>query len=235
MTRKRHQPAPRRLRHSRGSTGTDIKSVANEESADAVLSDLVQDYAQALMDVVVSENKVLEHIPVIKTLTAAVTAVKSVRDQILLQKLARFVAALAEVPADQRRAMIGKLEAEPGYKRKVGAHLVELLDRVDSHRKPLMIGEVFAAYLRGQIDATMFQRLLGAIERLSAIDIDAVRKFLSSPNPDLGEITRESIQALTNAGMAWTSTGPVGGRIGYTPNEICRMFVVLDLDVKSVK
>ncbi len=197
-----------------------------------MLSDLVQVYAQALMDVVVSDE-LLKHIPVIKTLTAAVAAVKSIRDQILLQKLAQFVASLADVPVDQRRAMIGRLEADPAYKRKVGTHLVELLDRVDSHRKPIMIGEVFAAYLRGQIDATMFQRLLGAIEQLSTIDIDAVKKFLNSPNPDLGEITRESIQALTNAGMTWPSTGPTGGRIGYTPNEICRMFVVLDLDVKS--
>ena len=79
----------------------------------------------------------------------------------------------------------------------------------------------------------MFQRLLGAIQRLSTIDIDAVRKFLNSPSPDLGEITRESIQALTNAGMTWPGTGPMGGRISYTPNEICRLFVVLNLDVKS--
>ncbi len=206
--------------------------MTNEGKDAAALSDLVQDYAQALMDVVVSDE-LLKHIPVIKTLTVAVAAVKSVRDQILLQKLAQFVASLAEVPADQRRAMIGKLEADPAYKRKVGTHVVELLDRVDSHRKPIMIGEVFAAYLRGQIDATIFQRLLGAIERLSTIDIDAVRKFLNSPNPDLGEITRESIQAFTNAGMTWPSTGPTGGRISYTPNEICRVFVVLDLDVKS--
>ena len=206
--------------------------MTNEGKDDAALSDLVQDYAQALMDVVVSDV-LLKHIPVIKTLTAAVVAVKSVVDQILLQKLAQFVASLAEVPADQRRAMIGKLEADPAYQRKVGTHLVELLDRVDSHRKPIMIGEVFAAYLRGEIDATMFQRLLGAIERLSTIDIDAVRKYLSWPNPDLGEITRESIQALTNAGMTWLGTGPMGGRISYTPNEICRLFVVLNLDVKS--
>jgi hypothetical protein len=210
----------------------DVQSVTNEGKGDAAAYDLVQDYAQALMDVVISDE-VLKHIPVIKTLTSAVAAVKSIRDQILLQKLAQFVASLAEVPAARRRAMIGKLEADPAYKRKVGTHLVELLDRVDSHRKPIMIGEVFAAYLRGQIETTMFQRLLGAIERLSMIDIDAVRAFLGSPDPDLGAITRESIQALTNAGLTWASTGPIGGRIGYTPNEICRMFVALDLDTKS--
>ena len=147
-------------RSSRLGPSTDVQSVTNEAKDDAALPDLVQDYAQALMDVVVSDE-LLKHIPVIKTLTAAVAAVKSVRDEILLQKLAQFVASLAEVPADQRRAMIGKLEADPAYQRKVGTHLVELLDRVDSHRKPIMIGEFLRHTCEARSTRLCFSGCLG--------------------------------------------------------------------------
>jgi hypothetical protein len=79
MTHKQRQPALRRMQRSGRGPSTDVQSVTKD---DAAPSDLVQDYAQALMDVVVSDE-LLKHIPVIKTLTAAVAAVKSVRDQIL--------------------------------------------------------------------------------------------------------------------------------------------------------
>jgi hypothetical protein len=130
--------------------------------------------------------------------------------------------------------MVASPESDPAYGRRVGEHLIRLLDRVDSHRKPAMAATVFAACAQRKIELTVLQRLIGAIDRLPTHEIDTARKFVNSSNnqPNCDRIDRESIQALTNAGLTWTTTGPLGGRISYNPNTTCSMFVELNLDVE---
>jgi hypothetical protein len=81
----------------------------------------------------------------------------------------------------------------------------------------------------------MLQRLIGALERLPTFEIDQVRRFVNTINnkPERDRIDPESIQALINAGLTWSMSGPLGGNITYNPNRTCSMFVELNLDVKS--
>jgi hypothetical protein len=130
--------------------------------------------------------------------------------------------------------MVQRLEADPTYKRRVGVHLIELLDRVDSYRKPLMIGYVFEACLSGRIDVIQLHRLNAAIERLPSHDIDVVRevvRVLEDNRLDLAQINEESKQAMINAGLAYIESGFGGG--GFKVTATCSLFVQLDLDVKS--
>lgn len=205
----------------------------NEEQANAERFELVEEYAQGLLDILLS-NEVLEYIPVVKTLAATVRAVGTVRDAILVQKMGAFIAALPEVPVTQRVDMVQRLEADPAYNRKVGLHLIELLDRVDSHRKPTMIGHAFAAYALGRIDLTALQRLIAAIERLPSHEIDTVRRVataISSNRQELGNIDSESTYAMINAGLAHVESGFGGGGLEVTPT--CANFIELNLDGKS--
>lgn len=216
---------------ARGRNSPARYALTNDERIDAVLSDLVQDYGQWAVDAIFSED-ILAHIPVIRTAVAAAAAIQSVRDQILFRKLTACLTSLSEVPPEQRRNMVARLQSDPAYGRRVGEHLIELLDRMDSHRKPAMAGKVFAAYAQGKIELTLLQRLVDAIDRLPTHEIDTVRRFVNSSNsqPDRDKIAAESIQALTNAGLTRTTTGPLGGRISHNPNMTCSMFVELNLD-----
>ena len=210
--------------------------MTDEKQADAERLDLVEEYAQGVLSVLTSDE-LLSHIPVVKTVAAAMKAVGTVRDQILLTKIAHFLETLSGIPAADREAMVRRLEADPAYNRRVGLHLVEVLDRVDSHRKPLMLGYCFLAYAQGRIDALQLQRLTSAIERLPTSEIDSVRKFVHtrSDETERGEIHAESIQALVNAGLAaWSSSAPIGGpRALYKENRTCELFVELALDTRS--
>jgi hypothetical protein len=208
-------------------------NMANEEQVNAERLDLVQEYAQGLVEVLVS-NEVLEHIPVVKTITATVKAMGTVRDAILLQKIKAFIAALPKVPAAQRIDMVRRLETDPGYNRNVGLHLVELLDRIDGHRKPTMIGRVFAAYALGNINVAALHRLIAGIERLPSHEIDAVRRVgnaVTTEPQDLGSVDPESIYAMINAGLAYIESGWGGGGLKVTPT--CSLFLELNLDRKS--
>jgi hypothetical protein len=210
--------------------------MAKPPAIDAELLDLVQDYAQRTVDVICSDD-VLREIPLLKTALVARDAVRSIRDEMTLKKMQDFFERLADVPQEDRQRMVAKLEADPGYRRRVGEHVVELLDRTDSHRKPAMLGDIFAALARGQIDVITFQRLVSAVERLPTHEIDTVRKFVDSRGhaPTRG-FDRESIQALVAAGLADISSGgPGGGPLTYNSTRTGETFVTLDLDVRSLK
>jgi hypothetical protein len=69
---------------------------------------------------------------------------------------------LADLSKWQRDDMVSRIEADPEYGRRVGSHVIELLDHVDSHRKPMMLATVFAAYAIGEIDVHVLNRLNAA-------------------------------------------------------------------------
>lgn len=150
-----------------------------EERASDASKDLVQEYAQAAMEVVLSDD-VLARIPMVRSVMIVPKAISGIRDHLLMRKLDAFLRTFDDIPVADRRAMVGKLEADPAYGRRVGEHLIELLERLGSHRKPIMVGEVFAAYARGKIDINMLHRLIRVIERLPTMEIDTVRRFVNS-------------------------------------------------------
>jgi hypothetical protein len=197
--------------------------------------DLLQEWAQALIEVMAS-GTLLEHIPGARTVRSIVKGVLSVRDAVLLRKIDMFLGPLREASPDERAEMIDRLERDPNYNRRVGTHLVELLDRVDSHRKPVMLGYCFQAFMQRKIDILQLQRLTSAVERLPTLEIDAVRKFAESANnqPLRSQLHPESIQALVNAGLAhWAQAAPIGGSVKYDANQTCALFLDLNLDVRS--
>jgi hypothetical protein len=207
--------------------------MAHAKKLDGELIDLVQDYAQRAVEALCAAD-VLKEIPIIKTALVAKDAITSIRDEMLLQKLRACLTELSDMPQGERQQMVSKLESDPAYGRRVGEHLIELLDRVESQRKPAMVGKAFAAYGRGKIQLAMLQRLIGAIERLPTYEIDTVRRFVNSSNdpPERQRIDPESIQALTIAGLTAPAIGPIGGNLGYNWNPTCSMFVELNLDVQ---
>lgn len=150
-----------------------------------------------------------------------------------MRKLSTFLLALAEVPAGERRSMVRVLESDPAYGRRVGEHLIELLDRLESHGKPAMVGAVFAAYASGRFNVTMLHRLINAIERLPTNETDNVRRFANSvgTGPKRVQVDDESMQALTNAGL--TTVASAFGGLNFSANQTCSLFLELNLDVKS--
>ena len=209
-------------------------STERENQADAERVDLVEEWGHSLVEVLASDE-VLKHVPVVKTFVAAFKTYGTVRDAILLKKIQSVLDSLSGLAPAERAKMVRRLEADPAYKRKVGMHLIELLDRVDSYRKPLMIGYVFEACLSGRIEVMQLHRLNAAIERLPSHDIDVVRevvRVLADNRLDLAQINDESKQAMINAGLAFIESGYGGG--GFKVTATCSLFVQLDLDVKSL-
>ena len=103
---------------------------------------------------------------------------------------------------------------------------------------PAILGDIFAALARGQIDVPTLQRLVSTVERVPTHEIDTVRKLVESRSdaPARQAIDRESIQALIAAGLVDISAGsPIGGRLAYNSTQTAETFVRLELDIRSLK
>jgi len=153
-----------------------------------------------------------------------------------MNKIAAFLDPLREVSSADRGAMVRRLEEDPVYNRRVAVHLLELLDRLDSHRKPVMIAFCFLEFLRGAVNTLQLLRLFAAIEALPAAEIDSVRRFVDSRNnpTERAAMDPESIQALSNAGLAeWAQAAPIGGKVLYRETQTALLFVEFALDRRS--
>jgi hypothetical protein len=190
------------------------------------LQSVVGEYLEIGIDAIMKDGLAM-HLPVVGTVVAGYRVVGRIRDRAFLKKLLDFLNPMKAIPAVERKEMVRKLEADEDYGRKVGEHLIDLLDRISAHRKPVMLSRIFLAYSRGEVDAKMLHRLFHAVEQLPTFEIPMMRKQVETgPSPP----TRASSANLANAGLVHTVYGPRGGPGGYTITDTGDAFLRLELD-----
>jgi hypothetical protein len=211
---------------------TSLVTTLQSDEAVSIASDLAEVAIDAALD-----DGVLKDIPIVGSLVSLTKIGFTVRDRLFVAKLLKFLSGLHELKPDERKSMVDKLESDADYGRRVGEHLIEIIERIDSHRKPYMTAKVFAAYVGGTINASLLHRLNFAIERMAFYEIDAVRvidqkwKALKQENPDAGiipDVSVATLQALQGAGLLEAVSG--WGALVYRPNDLTEVFLNLDLD-----
>ena len=139
-----------------------------------------------------------------------------------------FLSDFQAVEAQERAEMVQKLESDTAYGRKVGEHIIELLDRIESHIKPRMVALVFKAYSESHVDSSMLHRLNSAIEKIPLFEVRNIRQFSDVTPEERFKISPTSLQAFLNSGLADISSGL--GKLVYKPNDVCANFLAFDLD-----
>jgi len=89
-------------------------------------------------------------------------------------KLARFFKALSRSLAE-RIVLSQSLEADSKYRRKVGEHILELLDRIDSEREPHHVRSCVCAFARGGDRPYTFATSAFRYRARSTYEIESVR------------------------------------------------------------
>src|SRR5947208_15527036 len=126
------------------SKSTELGAAVVESLATEAATEIAKEYAEIGLDAVLSEG-LLKDIPVVNTVVALGKLGISINDRLLIKKLLAFLSNFQTVSAEDRTEMVRKLESDSAYGRKVGEHIIELLDRIESHLKPRMVALVFKA------------------------------------------------------------------------------------------
>lgn len=203
--------------------GSAVVSVLKSDSVVGVGKEYLEVGIDTLM-----ESGALKDIPLVNTVAGIIGAAGSVRDQLLANKLIRFISQLSDIPQKERIAMVEKLNEDDKFAGRAGAALIEILDRMESEKKPEFAANFFSAYARNEISFEELRRILVALERLPSFDIEKLESFSKAAIEESIKMDESLLLAFVNAGLGKNNGGFDGGAI--IPTSLCKLFVKVSID-----
>lgn len=122
----------------------------------------------------VIDDGVLKDIPVVGWLAKGVSVSRSISDRIFHHKILRFLVELENVSSGDRDKFRERINLEQEYRRKVGEHLILLLNKIDAFDKTSLLAICFDHFLTSDIDYDYFVELSNVIERSTISDLKAL-------------------------------------------------------------
>jgi hypothetical protein len=147
------------------------------------LSGTLQDVAEIALDSVLDEG-ILKDIPIIGSIVSVGKTTIAVRDRLLVRKVLIFLEGLKDIPREQREEFSNKIWGDEKFERRVGETIMMMLDRYDHFDKPRLMSNLFAAYLREEIEYDEFLRLATAIDRAFMKDVNTLLEYFSGRDND---------------------------------------------------
>jgi hypothetical protein len=200
-------------------------AIVNVLRSGSVVS-LSKEYLELGIDTML-ESGALKDIPLVNTVVGIFSASAHIRNQLLTTKLLRFLNQLSEVSEEDRISMVDKLNADDKFSGRVGAFLIEILDRMESEKKPELAAKFFAAYAREEISYEELRHILHALERVPSFDMDKLRQFAKVTIQDAMKMDESLLLAFVNAGLGVNNGGFSGGAV--MPTGLCKLFVRIGL------
>lgn len=204
--------------------GSAVLSVIRSDSVFGVGKEYLELGIDAVLD-----SEAIKDIPLVSTVVGILGAAGSVRDQLLTNKLLRFIGQLSEIPQEERIAMVERLNDDDKFSGRAGAVLIEILDRMESEKKPELAAKVFAAYAKNKISFEEFRRILVALERVPSFDIEKLEEFSKATIEESLAMDESILLAFVNAGLGKNNGGFDGGAI--IPTSLCKKFVQISIDL----
>ncbi len=122
----------------------------------------------------VMDDGILKDIPVVGWIAKGVSITRSISDRILHHKILRFLIELEVIGEGDREAFRTKIRNEPDFRKKVGEHLLILLDKIDAFDKTTLLAKCFDHFLTGDIEYMYFLDLSHVIGSSQLSDLNAL-------------------------------------------------------------
>lgn len=122
----------------------------------------------------VLEEGILKDIPIVGWIAKGVSIGQSISDRIFHHKILRFLIALETVNEGNREAFRAKIKDDLNFRRKVGEHLLVILDKIDAFDKTSLLAQCFDHFITGHINHDYFIDLSYVIERAPLTDLKAL-------------------------------------------------------------
>lgn len=160
----------------------------------------------------------LNELPFVKYITGITKFGISIRDTFLIKKLLAFLREDEKIK-NEKKDFAKKVESDKKYRKRVGDHLVLILDRYDHITKAEYLAKIFNAYLDEKITYEEFLRLSYSIEKAFISDLNNLNVYYSK---NLEGVEDYILQNLYQSGL-----------VSFRFNRITS-FVVDQYDTQSV-
>jgi uncharacterized protein YaiI (UPF0178 family) len=122
-----------------------LKSVANTESSSALI-----DFGDSVLDSAtetIISNDILKDIPVVGALVGLTKGVMVYRDRRYVSKILSYLSETSKASETDRERYKKKLDTNPEECLKAGETIMDIIDKVTSAEKAVMLGKIFRAYM----------------------------------------------------------------------------------------
>lgn len=160
------------------------------------LKDTVYDILELALDSSLHDG-LLKDIPFVGTVMNICNAALTIKDRLLMQKVAHFLLSLQDISDERRKEFVDGLERDD-QRRTVGEKLILILDRQDDLEKAELIGEVFRHYVVKKIEKDVFEMLCHSITLSFPNVLDELWEYKEG----FGSQDLSRARALTNSGLA---------------------------------
>ncbi|WP_016949150.1 hypothetical protein [Anabaena sp. PCC 7108] len=204
-----------------------------ESLSTSKMTEIVTEFSDIAFDMVSNqEDGFLKEIPIFGWFIKGHGAFITMRDRIFMKKIANFLYGTATVSEEDREKFKNDISNDQELSQKVGETLILLLDRHEDFEKSLILGKIFAGYMKGEIDYITFSKLAHIIDRAFIDDLKNLEKYYSKSNeyePSCGKpfstfLDNETCQSLYAVGLI-RAEGYVEDI--YHPNQIGEHFLKL--------
>ncbi|MFZ2161090.1 MAG: hypothetical protein WAW02_02625 [Sideroxyarcus sp.] len=132
-------------------------------SKDRPIVEAILEGGEVVADILM-RGELLAEIPLIGTAIKVCKAADSIRDRAFAIKLSNFVLNLEGISEEQKDKLKEKMGAGTEEAQKVGETLFFILDRVTDLDKPILLSQIFLAYIDGVVSSEYLRRLCQAVD-----------------------------------------------------------------------
>jgi hypothetical protein len=152
-----------------------MRSVVNDEDTEALFN-LSDSLLTNSVDVI-KDSDVLSHLPITKEILGLIKVGFAYRDRRYLSKLLSFLAETSKMSDEDRAEYTRKLDEDPKKARETGEAILDIIDKVTSREKAIMVGKLVRAYgHENELSRDMLMRMCEMVERAYLQDLQALQQ-----------------------------------------------------------
>ncbi len=126
------------------------------------LIDIASDLSETVLDQFINDP-LIKDIPIVGTAVNLAKIGKTISDRLFLSKVKKFLLSIS-VTSKEKEEFINQLESDAKLKAKTQEAVLFLINRADSFDKIEILGHLFQAFIRSQIDINKFRKLSFAVD-----------------------------------------------------------------------
>ena len=135
------------------------------------LTEVGVDIAETLLDSTLQDG-ILKDVPILGSIIGVGKTAAKVKDVLFLKKVLSFINEVKDIPAKEREKIISEIDSSEKFRLKIGEKLLYILDKSDDHEKTQLVGKLFKAFLKQEIDYDAFLRGSAVIDKSIIEDLN---------------------------------------------------------------
>lgn len=151
--------------------GLEIQGAFDASIKDSNLQELSGDILELGIDSLLKDGLVRD-VPIVGAISNLIRVGANIQDRLFLKKILAFLKNIKDISPEERKKIIDDIDANEGYRIKVGEKLLYIIDSCDDHETAEAVSGLFRACLLRQITYEDFLKAASVVKKISKQDLD---------------------------------------------------------------